>query len=193
MRHIIGLLFCLATPIAAASPVTLSGSQLQKEFQHLQGLKKLSADFQQIRKVKAWGVDVKTSGHFAMKSGQEEQVIWEIIKPAYSAMKMLPQGLFIRTAASPQTPWQELKNRKVKAQMQTIFSWLRFDLKQMQRDFEIRKLKKNQFQLFPKKQSTYFSSITILLNENRFVKTIVMKEPSDDSIEIHFSKTQWTR
>ncbi len=190
MRHIIILPMILSYQAVAASSTSLTLDQFNQEFGHLQNLKTLSADFKQTRSVKSWGTEVKTSGRFSVFGDHNKQVLWEITDPTYTAMKMQPEGLFVKVSEQKEAPWKPLKNSKMEKQMKSVFSWLRFDGTTLLQEFNVQKINDREYQLTPKKKGFPFSQIAISLHAKKHVREILMQEPNADSIRIEFSNTQ---
>ncbi len=188
MRHII--YFTVLLLVAAPSPKGpfLSESQLSQQLAHLNDLKKLSADFSQVRNVKEWGTAIKTSGHFEVINKPEKRIVWKITAPSYTAIKMENHQLSIKTSTDS-TAWQSMDNPKVVAQMQNIFAWLSMDSKIIANDFNVRKMAPQTLQLIPKSKESIFQKINVHLNSEGQVTKLKLVEKSQDSIDIQFSNT----
>ncbi len=189
MRHIKHFTFFLL--LAAPSPKSpfLSESQLSQMLAHLNDLKKLSADFSQVRNVKEWGAAIKTSGHFEVVNKPDKRIVWKVTNPSYTAIKMENNQLSIQTSAQS-TTWQTMDNQKVVAQMQNIFAWLSMDSKEIAKDFKIKKTSPQSLELLPKSQDSIFQQIHVHLNSQGQVEKLKLIEKSQDSMDIQFSNTR---
>ncbi len=189
MRHIIylSLFALLAAPKGA--PPTLTSSTLDRQLGHLKNISKITADFTQIRWVKEWGTEIKTTGTFAVQKQPAPQVVWKVLTPSYTAMKMEKQKLFVQTGTDT-SPWKALTNPKVVSQMKSVFAWLSMDADAITKDFNVTQAEKGSFLLKPKKKGSIFQSIAIQLNKKKLVEKIVMTEHNTDSIRLNFSNTR---
>ena len=189
MRHIITLFISTLLPFTAfANP--LSKTELEREFRVFKGFQQLQAHFSQTRYVEAWGAEIKTTGRFEVSSGQKPQITWEVIEPSYTAMKMSPEGLFLKTSPNPKGLWKPLKNPKVAEQIRNVFAWLSFDIEKLSRDFEVSKLKSRSFKMVPKSSQTHFKEIIVNTTLKNTVESISMHEANQDRIEILFKDTK---
>lgn len=189
MRHIIQALFAILAISATALATPLSTDQLAKELGHLQGFKKLNADFVQTRFVSDWGAEIRTTGQFSIQTTPEEIVLWEILTPSYTAMRMKKQRLDLRTDTNKGS-WQAIDNKKMQEQMRNVFAWLGMNLKSLEKDFEISKTKEREFRLVPKNKKSIFKNMDLFLGPSKQINKIVMHESSSDRIQILFANTR---
>lgn len=194
MQHITSVLFALLLPLSAAMAAeTLTEKDLNREFSHLRTVKKLSANFEQIRLVKSWGAEIKTTGRLTMDNNPNANVLWEVLTPTYSAMKMGTTGTFFKSTQDPLASWLPLTNPKTQQQLECLFSWIRFDSKKLARDFHLQRKSRDHLVLKPKNAKSQFQRIEIRFDKNRLVSDVQMIEPNTDSIALHFSDTEIVR
>ena len=189
MRHIIrfqiGLIF--NTAVAFASP-PLSQQEILGELAPFQQMKGLKSKFTQTRNVEKWKVEIVTKGEFSMEKKPTTTVVWEVMDPSYSAIKLSNDQLFIKT--QPKEPWQSLENANAQKNMKAVFAWLQFDIDAIKKDFEIKKIKKGHFQFIPKNSQTHFDQIEIFFTKPPKLDRILMTEKSKDSLNLEFSETK---
>lgn len=192
MRHIIYLPFLALLAAFGGDASDQSAKALEQQLGHLQNVAKISADFEQVRSVKEWGAEVKTSGSFEVSKKKPQRVLWQIKKPTTTAIKMEGQTLMIKTNGDS-SAWTPLDNPKVVSQMQTIFAWLAMDTQQILKDFTVSRTSGGQFVLAPRDKKSLFQSIALRLNKKNLVEEIVMTENSDDRISLSFSNTRLSK
>ncbi len=189
MRHIIYLSFFALLAALQPSADFLTTEVLKQQFSHLKNLRQLSANFEQTRNVKDWGVQIKTTGYFKVEKTPKKKVIWNILSPSYTALKMEDDKLFINTSKAKEN-WKDLRNPKVVQQMQNVFAWLAMDAETISKDFQVKKTSLNSFSLYPKVKGAIFKKIAIQMDAKKQVENITMTEANDDSIHIQFSNTK---
>ena len=80
--------------------------------------------------------------------------------------------------------------------MTHVFSWLRFDLTQIQKDFHIKREgqgKNKKFFLIPKEKKSHFKKIQLSMNDDYEIDSIVMTDKEMDTISIQFTEIKSTR
>ncbi len=162
---------------------------MQATLRALESLKRIEADFKQVRRVKKWQTDITTLGHFTLSRHPQNYIIWEVTAPSYTAIKVTSDQISLKSD-KPSSNWKALDNKQMKEQMSSIFSWLSFDLKKMSEGFQVTTKSKNQLHLSPLNHKSYFDKIKIEFGKNKYLKKIEMIEKSDDSLIIVFSNTK---
>lgn len=189
MQHIITLgttLFFLSSIAIAEAP---KNRPVSDEINTIKIFSQLTAQFSQVRRVKEWGTEVKTSGRFQFTKKPTASVLWEVNDPLYTSIKMKDDNILINT--DKKNPlWKPIENKRMTDQMKNIFSWLSLDMNKIKRDFTVTFEKKNEYKLIPKNEKTNFSEIILHLNEKGTLEKLVLLEKNEDSLTIDFWDTK---
>lgn len=189
MQHIIfTLLLLILSPAWGEAP--LSQNQLAQELSPYQSIKNLKAHFDQTRKIDRWNTEIKTSGNFHLNQKQGQSILWEILTPEYSAIKISSEGLAMNSnKLNPQ--WIVVNNAQIKNQIEPLFAWLHFDAAKISQQYDVYSAGKEAFKLIPKNKKSPLQSIFIQGKKGK-IQQVILKEQTNDTIDILFSKVTTT-
>ena len=182
------------------SVFALSTEKLKTEVDTVELKKKLSlyktykgfrAQFTQTKYIKSMNVSLKSKGNLSVLKhkgeGGSTLVTWRVVDPAPLTVKIDDKNLEI--ASGDQEEIQKVDLSQIPSAMKNmamLATWLKMDADELTRDYKVTKLSESQFSFEPRDESL-FTGLDMSLNPKGYVRTLVIREKSGDSLSIEFS------
>jgi len=166
----------------------------------LANFEQLNGKFKQTKILKELNVEIKTEGRFqVLKQGKDASIFrWDIVKPKPSKICIDSLGIVMDSADGDPAKRKNLKfsevGKEAGDQIASLLKIITMDQNKIGDEFTIEKQDKL-FVLSPKnKDGAFFETATLDINKAGLAQNVMIKEKSQDEIQIHFSdlKTKTT-
>ncbi|MFZ3231631.1 MAG: outer-membrane lipoprotein carrier protein LolA [Pseudobdellovibrio sp.] len=180
--------------VLASEAEFLDAKTIQQNFKTFSKPSILSGQFEQTKTIKDLQVSIKTIGKFKIKKATQQhiEVLWQIQKPEQMNVCISEdQIIFDNILLKKRTT---LKLSEISSQdssgLSKLIHLIKLDPNEISTGFNIQ-IKDGKILVFPKVKNQYsFLHAELELDSNKNLKKIFLVEPSEDSLEVNFIKTQ---
>lgn len=175
----------------SAQESPLAAPQLQEKFKYYRSLKRLDSSFEQTKTLSDMGIDISSQGTFTLIP--PDKVIWKVTKPSLMTLTLDKDSLTMKGEGETLVLKQDGPSKKVSDSIQKIVSWLKMDVKQLVKDYQVFEVAKQRYRFVPLDKDSPFKGMEMDLALNGHLEKLRLQEKSGDEIEIKFSSPRVVR
>ncbi|MBF0316022.1 MAG: outer membrane lipoprotein carrier protein LolA [Oligoflexia bacterium] len=164
---------------------------MKKHLIKYQQIKTLFVKFEQTKKVKSLGVEIKSQGNMTVR--HPDFILWKITAPSEMSVTMSGSNVIIVSKnfegkeLIQKYNFQNMLSDRTSKSMLYLTKWLQLDAKFIADNYTIYELEKNHYQFHPKqKEESPFSELEIQVSKRGDVSKLILKEINDDEIYFTF-------
>ncbi len=185
------IMLSVTTPLFATDRYSeVQAAELKTRLSYYAKLLSFEAEFQQVKYIKSMNVQLKSKG--SIKVQKPNEVTWKIIDPSPITVHITDKNLEMTTGKGKDAKTEKVDLAQVPSALKNLThmtTWLKLDPVELSANYRVFKKSEEDFVFKPRDlELSMFESLEMTLDPKGHLKTLILSEKSQDSLEIRFSK-----